>query len=57
MKCNLSVVQVITLCAERGWEGFRASYLQNEINYQSNVARPSVKEIPEHTEGGVQAWL
>lgn len=64
-KCNLSVVQVITLCAERGWEGFRASYLQNEINYQSNVARPSVKndpkpsvkEIPEHTEGGVQAWL
>lgn len=64
-KCNLSVVQVITLCAERGWEGFRASYLQNEINYQSNVARPSgknnpkpsVKEIPEHPEGGVQAWL
>ena len=65
MKCNLSIVQVITLCAERGWEGFRASYLQNEINYQSNAARPSVKndtkpsvkEIPEHTEGGVQAWL
>ncbi len=64
-KCNLSIVQVITLCAERGWSGFRASYLQNEINYQSNVARPSgkndpkpsVKEIPEHTKGGVQAWL
>lgn len=64
-KCNLSIVQVITLCAERGWSGFRASYLQNEINYQSNAARPSVKndpkpsvkEIPEHTKGGVQAWL
>ena len=63
-KCNLSIVQVITLCAERGWSGFRASYLQNEINYQSNVARPSgkndpkpsVKEIPKHTEGGVLSW-
>ena len=63
-KCNLSIVQVITLCAERGWSGFRASYLQNEINYQSNVARPSgkndpkpsVKEVPKHTEGGVLSW-
>lgn len=63
-KCNLSIVQVITLCAERGWSGFRASYLQNEINYQSNVARPSVKndpkpsvkDIPKHTEGGVLSW-
>ena len=63
-KCNLSIVQVITLCAERGWEGFRATYLQNEINYQSNATRPSVKndpkpsvkDISKHTEGGVLSW-
>ena len=55
-KCNLSIIQVITLCAERGWNGFRAEYLQNENNYQSNALKPSVKDVPLHTEGGRLSW-
>ena len=55
-KCNLSIIQVITLCAERGWNGFRAEYLQNENNYQSNAAKPSVKDVPKHIQGGVLSW-
>ena len=55
-KCNLSIIQVITLCAERGWNGFRAEYLQNENNYQSHAVKPSVKEVSKHTQGGVLSW-
>jgi hypothetical protein len=55
-KCNLSIVQVITLCAERGWNGFREEYLQDGNNYQSNAVKPSVKDVPVHTEGGRLSW-
>ncbi|WP_367481861.1 hypothetical protein ABX022_09785 [Snodgrassella alvi] len=63
-KAKLTLENVLRICIERNWQGFSASWLFESHNQTQstkpsvkNDPKPSVKEIPEHTEGGVQAWL
>ena len=55
-KAKLTLENVLRICIERNWQGFSASWLFESHN-QTQSTKPSVKDIPEHTEGGVQAWL
>lgn len=63
-KAKLTLENALRICIERNWQGFSASWLFESHNQTQstkpsvkNDPKPSVKEIPEHTEGGVQAWL
>ena len=63
-KAKLTLENALRICIERNWQGFSASWLFESHNQTQstkpsvkNNPKPSVKEIPEHTEGGVQAWL
>lgn len=63
-KTKLTLENALRICIERNWQGFSASWLFESHNQTQstkpsvkNDPKPSVKEIPEHTEGGVQAWL
>lgn len=63
-KAKLTLENVLRICIERNWQGFSASWLFESHNQTQstkpsvkNNPKPSVKEVPEHTEGGVQAWL
>lgn len=51
-KAGLDLNAGLTLCVERNWISFMASWLLKSDNY-SNNAKPSVKNIPNHTQGGV----
>ena len=55
-KAKLTLENALRICIERNWQGFSASWLFESHN-QTQSTKPSVKDIPEHTEGGVQAWL
>lgn len=52
-KANLTLNQVCQLCAEKNWQGFEAAWL---VNTQNTQYRPSVKDVPHHTEGGRLSW-
>jgi hypothetical protein len=54
-KAGLTLEGVIRLCAEKGWRGFEASWLQ-EYRNQPQPHKPSVKDVPVHTEGGRLSW-
>lgn len=63
-KAKLTLENALRICIERNWQGFSASWLFESHNQTQstkpsvkNNPKPSVKEVPEHTEGGVQAWL
>ena len=63
-KAKLTLENALRICIERNWQGFSASWLFESHNQTQstkpsvkNNPKPSVKEIPEHTKGGVQAWL
>lgn len=54
-KAGWTLEEVIRLCAEKGWRGFEAEWLASGYNQvQSN--KPSVKDVPRHTEGGRLSW-
>lgn len=55
-KAGLTLENALRICIERNWQGFSASWLFESHN-QTQSTKPSVKDIPKHTEGGVQAWL
>lgn len=55
-KAKLTLENALRICIERNWQGFSASWLFESHN-QTQSTKPSVKNIPKHTEGGVQAWL
>jgi hypothetical protein len=54
-KAGLTLEGVIQLCAEKGWRGFEASWLLQGSNH-SQPHKPSVKDVPVHTEGGRLSW-
>ena len=53
---NLTVQQALTVCIERNWVGFQASWLMKDGG-AVKATKPSVKDIPVHTQGGVlKGW-
>ena len=54
-KAKLTLENVLRICIERNWQGFSASWLFESHN-QTQSTKPSVKDIPKHTEGGVLSW-
>ncbi|MBI0097253.1 MULTISPECIES: hypothetical protein [unclassified Snodgrassella] len=62
-KAGITLEAAIRVCIENNWRAFIAEWYANRNKNKSsdpsvkNNPKPSVKEIPEHTEGGVQAWL
>lgn len=54
-KAGLTLEQAVCLCAEKGWRGFEAKWLLEERN-QPQPHKPSVKDVPHHTEGGRLSW-
>ncbi|PIT43387.1 hypothetical protein [Snodgrassella alvi] len=54
-KAGLTLEGVIQLCAEKSWQGFEASWLLQGSNH-SQLHKPSVKDVPVHTEGGRLSW-
>ena len=53
---NLTVEQAITVCIQRNWVGFQASWLMKDGG-AVKATKPSVKDIPVHTQGGVlKGW-
>ncbi|OAM31648.1 hypothetical protein A7P96_05025 [Eikenella sp. NML03-A-027] len=50
---GLSLEQVLTICCERGWRGFRAEWLH--ANRGSNAPNPKpnrINTVPQHSNGG-----
>ena len=62
-KAGITLEAAIRVCIENNWRAFIAEWYANRNKNKSsdpsvkNDPKPSVKEIPEHTKGGVQAWL
>ncbi|KEQ00391.1 Complementary sex determiner protein [Snodgrassella alvi SCGC AB-598-J21] len=54
-KAGLTLENALRICIERNWQGFSASWLFESHN-QTQSTKPSVKDIPKHTEGGVLSW-
>ena len=54
-KAKLTLENALRICIERNWQGFSASWLFESHN-QTQSTKPSVKDIPKHTEGGVLSW-
>lgn len=54
-KAGWTLEGVIRLCAEKGWRGFEAKWLLEERNHPQ-PHKPSVKDVPHHTEGGRLSW-
>ncbi|PIT51862.1 hypothetical protein BHC44_09645 [Snodgrassella alvi] len=54
-KAGWTLEGVIRLCAEKGWRGFEAKWLLEDRN-QPQPHKPSVKDVPLHTEGGRLSW-
>ncbi len=54
-KAGWTLEAVIRLCAEKGWRGFEAKWLQEDRNLPQGH-KPSVKDVPQHTEGGRLSW-
>ena len=49
---NLTVQEALTVCIERNWVGFQASWLLRDGGV-AKATKPSVRDVPVHTEGGV----
>lgn len=54
-KAGLSLEQAVCLCAEKGWRGFEAEWLTNSTQ-SMHSSKPSIKDVPKHTAGGVLSW-
>ena len=54
VRAGLTLVQAVTVCVERNWAGFNADWLHSsgQQGFRSQPARQSVKQIPQHTQGG-----
>ena len=55
VRAGLTLAQAVTVCVERNWAGFNADWLHSSGPQGSRPqpARQSVKQIPQHTLGGV----
>ena len=55
VRAGLTLVQAVTVCVERNWAGFNADWLHSsgQQGFRPQPARQSVKQIPQHTQGGV----
>ena len=54
-KAGLTLEQAVCLCAEKGWRGFEAEWLTNSTQ-SMHSSKPSIKDVPKHTAGGVLSW-
>ncbi|PIT11652.1 hypothetical protein [Snodgrassella alvi] len=54
-KAGLKLEEVINLCAVNSWCGFKAKWLEEDPK-QPQPHKPSVKDVPVHTEGGRLSW-
>ena len=54
VRAGLTLAQAVTVCVERNWAGFNADWLHSsgQQGFRPQPARQSVKQIPEHTQGG-----
>ena len=55
VKAGLTLEQAVCLCAEKGWRGFEAEWLTNSTQ-SMHSSKPSIKDVPKHTAGGVLSW-
>ena len=55
VRAGLTLAQAVTVCVERNWAGFNADWLHSsgQQGFRPQPARQSVKQIPQHTLGGV----
>ncbi len=55
VRAGLTLAQAVTVCVERNWAGFNADWLHSsgQQGFRPQPARQSVKQIPQHTQGGV----
>ena len=53
-RAGLTLAQAVTVCVERNWAGFNADWLHSsgQQGFRPQPARQSVKQIPQHTQGG-----
>lgn len=50
---GLSLEQVLTICCERGWRGFRAEWLHADRGNHPSQPKPNrVNTVPQHSNGG-----
>ena len=54
VRAGLTLAQAVTVCVERNWAGFNADWLHSsgQQGFRPQPARQSVKQIPQHTQGG-----
>ena len=54
VRAGLTLAQAVTVCVERNLAGFNADWLQSsgQQGFRPKPARQSVKQIPQHTQGG-----
>lgn len=54
VRAGLTLAQAVTVCVERNWTGFNADWLHSsgQQGFRPQPARQSVKQIPQHTQGG-----
>ena len=54
VRAGLTLAQAVTVCVERNWAGFNADWLHSsgQQGFRPKPARQSVKQIPQHTQGG-----
>lgn len=61
-KAGITLEAAIRVCIENNWRAFIAEWYANRNKNKSsdpsvkNDPKPSVKDIPKHTEGGVLSW-
>ena len=50
---GLSLEQALTICCERGWRGFNASWLHSDRGNRPTQPKPNrINTVPQHTNGG-----
>lgn len=50
---GLSLEQALTICCERGWRGFNASWLHSDRGNHPTQPKPNrINTVPQHTNGG-----
>ena len=53
-KAGISFTEAVTMCVERNWQGFKASWYNNEMNNRNGISEQGRQD--RRREGGVSDW-